>query len=701
MMWLSKFNIVALVFYIATHLFLPDNISVTRIIHDLIQIFVIFIVPGFNLVAILQYFLKKQLSLNEIFTLSVASSLLVIPFILTLEYSKLGILFTTLPILNAVFIFFLTEFFLTLALIKKKGGHSSLILTMPFEKQHLTEFFLSKELVFSFLFYGLIVLGITISYYHLPDSDPYYWVSKYRILFESGNLTPLSGDRPLFSALSYIFNIGIGIDLYAIFKYILPAFLILLIIPAKLLSKEFPLSLQKVLIFLFPFVNGITLIYLTLPVPQALANIALFFFFTFLAYSWTSKNSFFFLVAGVTAFLGYFYHEVLALPFLTWCLVACYSYRKEIYRKTIENPVTVALLLLLILPILQGPWSFLVLRIQSSLLTSLANIHPNLLFPQYYVNVDGNQMGWETLMGITKYYLFYIGPALFLIFSAFIFSQKNALKKQVLLCKEGLVFSLSFTIFFSLAEIFPRVTGLAFLPDRAWVLAGPLALFLAIVLFRLPLGRRQFFLFVLIAGFLLNIGAALYINALKKYTFSDGQFAATEWIRQSLPENRVLFSVDNLYPLKLFSDSQVVLMNSPNFYYDIEFFNMQFQEQKNKRQNLDNLSEKKLSEIKQSISEISKKDLTRKNAPTILEKVDQSIEELKNISAELRNQTKEKNKKFYVYYAGPNPKNPYLGRPYLTILPGKENEMIFNKFPDQFKKVYSDEKEKIFIWEIL
>lgn len=701
MMRLSKINIVALVFYIAAYFLLSENIRVARIAHELIQIFVVFILPGLNLVAILQYFLKKQLSFNEICTLSVASSLFIIPFILTLEYSQLDILFPALPFLNALFIFFLTEFFFALALNKKKHGHSSLLLTMSLEKDRLIEFFFSKELVLSFLFYSLIVVSMTTAYYHLPDSDPYYWASKYRAFFESGNIAPLSGDRPLFASLSYILHVGIGIDLYAVFKYILPAFIIFLIIPAKLLSREFPLSLQKVLIFLFPFVNGITLIYLTLPIPQALANIALFFFFTFLAYSWTSKNNFFFWAAGATAFFGYFYHEVLALPLLTWCLIACYSFRKEIYKKTVENPATVALLLFIVLPILQGPWSFLVLRIQSSLLTSLADMHPNFLFPQYYVNVDGNQMGWETLMGITKYYLFYIGPALFLIFSAFIFSKKDSFKKQELFSKEGLVFLLSFLIFFSLAEIFPRVTGLAFLPDRAWVLAGPLALFWALMLFRLPLGRRQFFLSLLIFGFLLNIGAALYINALKKYTFSDGQFIATEWIKQSLPKNRVLFSIDNFYPLKLFSDSQVVLMNSPNFYYDIEFFNEQFQQQKYKKQNLNDLSEKKLLEIKQSIAEISKKDMTGKNAVASLEKINESIEDLKNISTELQNQHKEKNKRFYIYYAAPNPKNPYLGRPYLTVLPGKESEMIFNKFPNQFKKVYSDEKEQIFIWEIL
>ena len=675
--------------------------SVGRILRSIVELAVIVILPGLNLTALLQLFLKKRLSLPETLTISALASILVIPLAITIEYSFLGILFPRLPLINSLSIFLLTGGLFFVSTFSARKKNIRLPLELPLTARSITQFFLSREFLLPFVLYAAIIYGIVAAFYPLPDSDPYYWASKCADLFAKGTVTPLSGDRPLFSALTYIFTVAMHTDYYAFFKYVLPAFPLFLLFPTSLLAKKFSHPLQKVIVFLLPFASGITIIYLTLPIPQELAGIVFFFVFTLLSYSWLSKEPLFFWLAGISIFLGYFYHEVLALPLLSWMLVAAIGFRKELLRKARENTLASILLIIFLIPYLSGPASFLLYRIQVSLLPALANMHPNLLFPEYYVNVDGNQMGWGDLLGVTKYYLFYIGPAIFAIFLAFFFSEDRKAKRTALLSKEGLVISFSFLLFFAIAEILPRLTGLAFLPDRAWVFAAPLALFLIFILFRLPIGHNRLFLWILIIAFSLNIGGALYINTLKKYVVTDGQLASAEWIRQNLPKNRVIFSFENQKSLSFFSDSRVIDIQNPNFYFDLRIFEGQFLSKEQQKQRLASLYMDKLEETKRLLSKTVKEDIGKENMEMDFAAIQASLESTRMILTELRTADESQDEHFYVYHVAPNPRNPYIDRPYLAKLPGKEDRIIFNQVPDRFKKVYSNETEHISSWEIL
>lgn len=694
---LLKINLSVLLIFAFTSIIPIDETVFGRITHECIKLITFFLLPGLNLTCFIQNISRKIFTPLEILTLSAASSLLIVPFILTLEYSKLGILFPTLPLYNAILIFLFTEGVPLIPFIKKNTVWND---GSTFDMTAYSKLLFSKEFIFPFILYTAIIISATTAYYPLPDSDPYYWASKYHQMFSEEVITDLSGDRPLFASLSYIFTIGMHVDFYAFFKYVLPSFLLLLLFPAALLAKKFHHPLQKAAILLFPFANGITIIYLTIPVPQALSNISFFFFFSLLSYSWLTKDDFFFFASGITIFLGYFYHEVMALPLLMWLLVTLIAFHRAIFLKIKSDWAMTILLLLLLLPSLGGPMSFLILKIQSSLIPALMNIHPNFLFPQYYVNVDGNQMGWGDWIGITKYYLFYIGPAIFTLFFSLFFLTKKDFRESTR-SKEWMSFFLIFALFFTLAEIFPRILGLAFLPDRAWVLAGPTALFFTLTLFHLPIGKNKLFLWILIAGFSLNIGAALYINNMKKYVFTDAQMIAADWVKRSLPENRVLFAIENQKSLEFFSHSSVISIKDPNFYYNIPTFEGQFFSKEAARKRLEDLSGEKISEITKLTTDLAEKQIDEREASVSLEKISDSISLLQKISRELQTEDIDLHEHYYVYYATPNPKNPYMGRPYLTKLTGTESTMIFNQFPDRFKKIYTDEKGGVTIWEIL
>ncbi len=691
MPWILKTNFVVL-FLFGAVFFLPlDTFTVTRVARSLIELFYIFFLPGINLTFLIQYFLKKKFSLLEFTNVSLVCSLFLIPLFLTLEYTKFRILTPTLPFINALLIFILTAgvFF-----FYKKNTHEN-ILETPINKEVFLKTFFTKDFVLPFIFYVTIIISIITAFYPLPDLDPYYWITLYRTQIQNGSITLLSEPRPLFSSLTYIFTQGAHIDFYAYFKYLLPSFLLFLLSPSALLAQKFSHPLQKIIIFFFPFASGITLIFITLPIPQAIASIGLFFFFVFLTYSLIAKDAFFYFLGGIVLFFGFSYHEALAIPLALWILFSLWDYRQIIFQKTKEDRLIALLLLFIALPYLYSPLQFIISRI-TSLTPSLWNAHPNFLFPEYYVNIDGNQMGWGDFYGVAKYYLFYIGPPLLITFLGILIFIKNKVVQSFLFSREGKVLTSIFLVFFIIAEILPRLTGIALLPDRSWVFAGTIALFFLIPLFSIPLGKNRFFLWLIILGFTANISAAVYINTLKKYMITGEQIISTEWIQTNLPQNRVILTVESGRLLRFFSGSSVVSVKDPNFLFDEEIFEKEFRNQEDPFSETD--QKKNILSLQTAVGNIDTQNVASniEGVRNILDQIELA-EQAKNAKEKILKE----NRTYYIYYAAPSQKNPYVDRPYMKKFENKEDQIIFNQFPDRFKLIYSNTEEKIFIWKIL
>lgn len=690
MPWLIKTNLVFLFLFSAVF-FLPlDSSAVGRIARSFIELSFIFFLPGINLAFLLQYLLKRKFSLLEMINIALVFSLFLLPFFLTLEYTKWKTLSPFLPFINALLISVITA---GICFFHKKRNLENTP-EFPLNNKALWNTLFSKNFLPPFILYVTVVISIVTAYYPLPDLDPYYWITQYRTQFQEGTLTLLDGHRPLFSSLTYIFTQGAHIDFYAYFKYILPSFLLLLIFPSALLAQKFSHPLQKVIIFFFPFASGITIIFLTLPIPQALANVGLFFFFVFLAYALITKDAFFYFLGGAVLFFSFFYHEALAIPLALWILFSLWNYRREILQKARKNKLTALLLLFIALPALYSPLSFISSRAEW-LLSTLSNSRPNLLFPQYYVNIDGNQMGWGDLFGVAKYYLFYIGPSLLLTFVTLLYFIKNKVIWSFLFSREGKVLSSIFLVFFFIAEILPRLTGIALLPDRAWVFAATIALFFLIPLFSLPIGKNRFFLWLIILGFAANIAAAVYINTLKKYMITDQQLVSAEWISTNLPNNRVIFTVESDRLLTFFSGSEVIRIKDPNFLFDETVFKKEFEIQQIPFSEAD--QKKAIESLKTTVGNFDAQNVTPdiQEAQNILGQIE-SIDSAKNATEKMANQ----NRSYYIYYAAPSEKNPYVDRPYMKKFEDKESQIIFNLYPDRFEKIYSDEKNHIYIWKI-
>src|SRR3989338_8415764 len=107
MPWLIKTNLVFLFLFSAVF-FLPLDTSVIgRIIRSTAELSFIFFLPGINLAFLLQYFLKRKFSLLELINTALVCSLFLLPFFLTLEYTKFSVFSSLFPFTNAAFIFIL------------------------------------------------------------------------------------------------------------------------------------------------------------------------------------------------------------------------------------------------------------------------------------------------------------------------------------------------------------------------------------------------------------------------------------------------------------------------------------------------------------------------------------------------------------------------------------------------------------------
>ena len=673
-----------------------------RLIFSLTAIFAIFIFPGIHLSILLaQCFPKKQFSPKEIFAIAPVLSLTALPFLLLIEYEGLGITLPYLPLINAIVISSASILFLInpVSIFGKKN-------TALLDDQKRSMQTLAPPIaIIAIIFYGLITWNITGAFYALPDLDPYYWLTSSRELFDQNKLPSLSEYRPAFAALVYLFTQGASVDFYAFFKYLLPAFFILLIPAFTLVAKQFTSPLQKASIFLFPFVNGVTFLYLTESIPQSIVSILIFFAIAFLAYSLLAHNQTFFVLAGIPIFFGYFYHEVAAIPLIIWLLVLIITFRRNILQYIRANKLSFILIIFILLPYIKIPLGFFSDR-REMLLNLFAHIQPNFLFPQHYTNIDGNAMGWGDLLGVTKYYLFYAGPTVVLLLLVGVLFLKQYGSRQkirtMISQPEILVATLSFGVFFAIAELLPRFADIALLPERAWIFAAPYLLIFLVPLFKTPLGKNTLFLWVLVASLLINIGGASYVNTLKKYVITDSQLASTKWIRNNLPSDRIFFTFSNQKLLSFYSSSKTISITDPNFYFDQKSFEAEFSKYQNKRQILPfDLYQQQLQKTSEKLQtlplENSPEKITRAASLLAIE-----IENLKKIQNDLATPINEPRKNhFYIYYAAPNDKNPYLNRPYVKSTPTTGNHFIFDEFPTQFRKIYSDKQERIFIWEIL
>lgn len=667
--------------------YIPDSL---RILESLILLFGIFFVPATSIAAILLKLTWQRWDTIEFLSVAIAIGLTIVPFLFSLEAHLIHRLSPYIPFINAIIAYTL------FSIISSYSQTSEAIVSHPIKNSEI--FPITKSFIVSCIVLLIGIFGMVLAYYPLPDFDPYYWLSKFREQFETGSVLSLASYRPLFSSITYLFNQSAHVDLYAFFKYVLPFLSILTLIPAMLVARKIQSISGQLTVFLLPIASASFFTYATLPIPQAFFAIISIFAILFSLHSFLSGRKIFFIFSGIILFIGFFYHEMTIFPLLAWLLSVILFERKKIVEFIRQERIATLLIGLLLISnshILFPLFSFIASWIQN-LWPTIISLHPNLSFPAQYTNIDGNDAGWSGISGVSRYYIYYFGPAALFVLILIARAIKHQKIKYFLFdSKEKTFIIFSLIIFLTMSEVLPRIFNIALLPERA---LSVVSLFLlALTPFFTHAFRRPLILAIIPIALIINLSGALYINNLKKYLITPEELSSAQWIREHLPDNRVIFTIDHERLLRFHADSKVIPVSTPTFYSDYADFQTSLSAYDTSDPNSVIHTKKQVAEIAESLSRIA---YSKKDGNTVTLEIQKIIKRLTDATTLIESSEKT-HEKFYIYYAAPNTKNPYLNRPYMKPVVLDEKNFIFNHYPEQFQLIYSDIIYGIYIWEII
>ncbi len=203
---------------------------------------------------------------------------------------------------------------------------------------------------------------------------------------------------------------------------------------------------------------------------------------------------------------------------------------------------------------------------------------------------------------------------------------------------------------------------------------------------------------------MINASAALYINNLKQYLITTPQLNSAEWIKNALPEERVILTHNNESLLRTHSQSRILNSTDPDFYNDIRIFDSLIQKYQVTSLDIDTVYMDYQGKLVQSVQDL--KNIDMQNDNTLMLK---SVSDIKKLTdtflkdVEIVSNTSPKTESLdtiYIYYAKTNPLNPYIHRPYNTE-PGQSTDqtLVFDKYPERFLRLYSGPNDEVIIWQ--
>jgi hypothetical protein len=696
---LLQLNIIGYLLFVIVSIFAKYfDFSIVRYVESFLLIFTIFVLGGLNIAAVLQVLTDKVFSRLEFLNIAAVGGIILVPIINLFEISFLGEYHQFIVVLNSV-VFYLIAFLLKKYFtINNTVENNNPIFNLWKSDKKVFLFF-----GFVFLIYAGVVGLVVTAYYALPDFDPYYWMSRTQACVADRFNPGCFSERYLYEGLNLLFTYSSKIDIYAYFKYVFPFISLVLIFPALLVAKSAKTVAGKMVIALLPLCIPSTLLYLLTPMPQAMAIVLSFYFLYWLSYSYLSGNKLFYYLAGaMTAFI-FWYHEVGIFFLIIWFIVEIsYSGKKIFFYLRFRKIVSILLMLLLLLSMvyLKAPYNFAVFWIKN--ISSSFHLAPNFMFPASYVNIDGNNMGWPGVIGVAKYYLFYVGPLLLVLF---VYSTYCVLKekkqliqkiKMISISREMVILSVAFSFFFAFAEVMPRLLNYSFLPERVWIFAGITILFILFLILR-DWETNLLMRYGLLCCVFIGIVGAIYVNHQKSFMLPNYRLNAAKWIRENLPGERILLSRGDKNLLQYFTQSRYYIMPE-TFFCDNDVIN------KDGVWNYFSSGMVSYSPKKESVESGFRKefeDYSNNNELLTIAGVQSISAKYAALSIYGDNQLGKEDlvTSGYIYFYRDDPRNPYANRPYY-----KKNSIcktvVFDSQPNSFELIYND-NEMVKIWKII
>jgi hypothetical protein len=701
---LIKINLIVFITYLIS-LFLENTTNFFHFSKIALGLAIIFI-SGLNLTVLLNIFLKKKFDAIEFLSISLIGSLFLVPFILTIENEIFKKTYEFLPFVTTITIALATIF----AIIFTKKTKLEI-----FSFFHLT----IKKILSSPLSWALVIAIITVSsiffYKFLPDKDPFSWYIRLTQHLNHNTLSKFSY-RPLFYSMSFLFHNLTGISIFIYLKYIIPFISLATFLPIWMVARRATDKRKQLMILLVPFLAPNVILYFLMGMPQAFFLVLLFYFIFFLIYSYLTGDKFYYYFSGIIAFSSTLYHEIGIIIFAFWAITVLTYERKKITANKKEF-VLIAIIILSNFSLLQRYLNFFKSWSQKAT-DFLSHPHFNWMFPLKYTGFGGVEEGSQTLINVAKTYLGYAGPTIILSFILLIYlllRGKINFKKYwpvIASSREIQILLGLFVFFFAITEILPRFPGIVLFPDRIWVFSA-ICFSSFIVGFAFLIKKSQISNQIFAIYFfciLLSIGGAFYGNYFKKYQITQGQFHSAEWIKNNLPEDRVILTSFQPQLIQYYSQSAQIGINGKLFH-----------DYNNLRELLNEIKEPSVSikneeiiEYSQTIAKLTENQIHKYlNSKSIIEKNNiainlalKNIEFSKNFLRKPTNQKNETDKHLYIYYTEISEKNPSFKRPgdtsYWGARPDERNLIILDHHPDKFKKIYEENiGNKVIIWKVL
>jgi hypothetical protein len=424
-----------------------------------------------------------------------------------------------------------------------------------------------------FLFFGvgaffLVHLATTLAYKFIPEIDGYTDLVKIENILSSGIFN--ISYRPLFSFLvAYISTVS-QIPPYWLFKFgmifiqVSGVYYLYQLIKATNTNSSATKYLTLLAFVSVPVIN-LEIDYVR---PNVIFIFALLPFIHYLSQGMNGlKINFIF--SSIIAATGLLFHEFFGiLLLLNFFFILNYFYKKfnQLQKNTFWlSSIVITFILLLnihkfgiLMVILQTLNNFIKLIIEG--------IHWKWWFLNTYSNMDGNNLGWNGLTGILKYYAYFLSPALLIVFIIYTTSfLKKSYDKEIIHPAEKIISTILF-IGLIFAEFLPRIDYKT-LPDRFWpMISMPLVALMPFAFSKFRLGSKKIATISILAILLVGIGGSIYIAKTKGGYISAREYNAATWISKNVPGNSIFITQGGNGPMLSYFAKQEGLSPHASFF---------------------------------------------------------------------------------------------------------------------------------------
>lgn len=401
-----------------------------------------------------------------------------------------------------------------------------------------------------------------------------------------------------------------------------------------------------------------------------------------------------FLFSSIIAATGLLFHEFFGIIFLINLLfIATYFYKRfSNIKKLMAILILFVSFLLILININRFPIFVLSFDFVMNFMGLVTKgLHWKWWYLNDYLNMDGNNLGWNGFWDVSKYYAYSLSPFLAFVFLGYIFTIVVKIKQneKILSIEKVAIFILFIGLFF--AEFLPRINYKT-LPDRFWpIIAISLIALAPFVFSKIELFEKKVICLVLLILLIIGISGSVYIAKAKRGYTSNKEYAAAQWIKKNTPENALFVTQDgNSVMLNYFANRKTL---SP---YASFFLNEQKQETQQEEVLKSNKIYKNITALFNTCLEnptddcLSSLNASLKEYNTELEK-EKLRKNIENFNFILSN-----NEPIYVLYSLDKFNNYYGRRQWWKKVNFYEAD--FNKFKEGYDLVYNND-DTVYIWK--